>query len=123
MKWASWAFLAFVGALAFLVLVIAEYQMNAGVKRLKEEGAEAPEVTNGDRHIHGRIHVPAHVHIAGIRHHGQNGCSVRGSSYTRIREFSSNDHRRYKLTVLDRCLRRCQRLWPSRSASQMRCRR
>jgi hypothetical protein len=30
MKWTSWAFLAFMGALAFLVLVIADQQMNAG---------------------------------------------------------------------------------------------
>ena len=34
MKWTSWAFLAFLGALAFLVLFIADHQMNAGVGRL-----------------------------------------------------------------------------------------
>jgi len=31
MKWTSWAFLAFLGSLAFLVLFIADRQMNAGV--------------------------------------------------------------------------------------------
>src|SRR5260370_26125842 len=34
MKWRSWAFLAFLGSLAFLVLFIAEQQMNAGVDSL-----------------------------------------------------------------------------------------
>jgi len=34
MKWTSWAFLAFLGSLAFLVLLIADQQMNAGVDRL-----------------------------------------------------------------------------------------
>jgi hypothetical protein len=34
MKWTSWAFLAFIGTLAFVVLVIAEYEMNTGVDRL-----------------------------------------------------------------------------------------
>ena len=34
MKWTSWAFLAFLGALAFLVLFIADQQMNAGIDRL-----------------------------------------------------------------------------------------
>jgi hypothetical protein len=34
MKWTSWAFLAFVGALAFSVLIIADYEMDAGVDRL-----------------------------------------------------------------------------------------
>ncbi len=34
MKWTSWAFLAFLGSLAFLVLFIADRQMNAGVDRL-----------------------------------------------------------------------------------------
>ena len=34
MKWNSWAFLAFLGTLAFLVLFIADHQMNAGVDRL-----------------------------------------------------------------------------------------
>ena len=33
MKWTSWAFLAFLGSLAFLVLFIADRQMNAGVER------------------------------------------------------------------------------------------
>jgi len=33
-KWTSWGFLAFLGALAFLVLFIADQQMNAGVDRL-----------------------------------------------------------------------------------------
>jgi hypothetical protein len=36
MKWSSWAFLAFMGALAFLVLIIADYEMDAGVDRLSE---------------------------------------------------------------------------------------
>jgi hypothetical protein len=36
MKWTSWAFLAFMGALAFLVLVIADYEMNADVERLSK---------------------------------------------------------------------------------------
>jgi hypothetical protein len=34
MKWTSWALLAFLGSLAFLVLFIADRQMNAGVDRL-----------------------------------------------------------------------------------------
>ena len=34
MKWTSWAFLAFLGSLAFLVLFIADHEMNAGVDRL-----------------------------------------------------------------------------------------
>jgi hypothetical protein len=36
MKSTSWAFLAFVGALAFLVLIIADYEMDAGVDRLSK---------------------------------------------------------------------------------------
>ena len=36
MKWTSWAFLAFVGALAFSVLIIADYEMDAGVDRLSK---------------------------------------------------------------------------------------
>ena len=36
MKWTSWAFLAFIGALGFLVPVIAEYEMNASVERLSK---------------------------------------------------------------------------------------
>ena len=36
MNWTSWAFLAFLGALAFLVLFIADHQMNAGVDRLSK---------------------------------------------------------------------------------------
>ena len=36
MKWSSWAFLAFMGALAFLVLIIADYEMDAGVDRLSK---------------------------------------------------------------------------------------
>ena len=34
MKWTSWAFLAFLGSLAFFVLFIADQQMNASVDRL-----------------------------------------------------------------------------------------
>ena len=34
MKWTSWAFLAFLGSLAFSVLFIADQQTNAGVDRL-----------------------------------------------------------------------------------------
>ena len=34
MRWTSWAFLAFVGSLIFLVLFIADRQMKAGVDRL-----------------------------------------------------------------------------------------
>ena len=34
MKWTSWAFLAFLGSLAFFVLFIADQQKNAGVDRL-----------------------------------------------------------------------------------------
>jgi hypothetical protein len=34
MKWTSWAFLAFLGAPAFSVLIIADYEMDAGVDRL-----------------------------------------------------------------------------------------
>ncbi len=33
MKWTSWAFLAFLGSVASLVLFIADRQMNAGVDR------------------------------------------------------------------------------------------
>jgi len=36
MKWTSCAFLAFVGALAFLVLIFADYAMDAGVDRLSK---------------------------------------------------------------------------------------
>ena len=36
MKWTSWAFLAFMGALAFLVLIIADYEMDSGVDRLSK---------------------------------------------------------------------------------------
>ena len=36
MKWTSWAFLAFLGALAFSVLIIADYEMDAGVDRLSQ---------------------------------------------------------------------------------------
>ncbi len=36
MKWTSWAFLAFMGALAFLVLIIADYERDAGVDRLSK---------------------------------------------------------------------------------------
>ena len=36
MKWTSWAFLAFMGALAFSVLIIADYEMDAGVDRLSK---------------------------------------------------------------------------------------
>ena len=36
MKWTSWAFLAFMGAFAFLVLIIADYEMDAGVDRLSK---------------------------------------------------------------------------------------
>ena len=36
MKWTSWAFLAFMGALAFLVLIIADYEMDADVDRLSK---------------------------------------------------------------------------------------
>ena len=35
MKWTSWPF-AFMGALAFLVLIIADYEMDAGVDRLSK---------------------------------------------------------------------------------------
>jgi hypothetical protein len=36
MKWTSWAFFSFMGALAFLVLIIADYEMDAGVDRLSK---------------------------------------------------------------------------------------
>ena len=36
MKWTSWASLAFLGALAFSVLIIADYEMDAGVDRLSK---------------------------------------------------------------------------------------
>ena len=36
MKWTSWAFLAFLGALACSVLIIADYEMDAGVDRLSK---------------------------------------------------------------------------------------
>jgi len=34
MKWTSWAFLAFVGSLAFLVLFIKDWEIKTGVDRL-----------------------------------------------------------------------------------------
>ena len=36
MKWSSWAFLAFMGALAFSVLIIADYEMDRSVDRLSK---------------------------------------------------------------------------------------
>jgi hypothetical protein len=36
MKWTSWAFLAFVGALAFSALIVADYEMDASVDRLSK---------------------------------------------------------------------------------------
>jgi hypothetical protein len=36
MKWTSWAFFTFMGALAFSVLIIADYEMDAGVDRLSK---------------------------------------------------------------------------------------
>ena len=34
MKWTSWGFLAFIGSLVFLVLFVADWQMNATADRL-----------------------------------------------------------------------------------------
>ncbi len=42
MKWTSWAFLAFLGSLAFLVLFIADQQMNAADPHLKLVSERSP---------------------------------------------------------------------------------
>ncbi len=48
MKWTSWAFLAFLGSLAFLVLFIADRQMNAGVDRLSGMKIPPQSALNAD---------------------------------------------------------------------------
>lgn len=86
---------------------------------LEKRGPKPPEVTNGDGHIRVRLHVDVHVHVASNRHHGHNGRLVRRSSHKRIRKFSSNDHKRCKLTALGRCSRRYRRSLPIQSALPM----
>ena len=46
MKWTSWAFLAFLGSLAFFVLFIAD--MNAGVDRLSTMKLPSQSALDGD---------------------------------------------------------------------------
>jgi hypothetical protein len=48
MKWTSWAFLAFLGSLAFLVQFIADGQMNAGVDRLSGRKIPPQSALNAD---------------------------------------------------------------------------
>jgi predicted proteasome-type protease len=51
MKWTSWAFLAFLGSLAFFVLFIADQQMNAGVDRLSTMKLPSRSALDGDRDL------------------------------------------------------------------------
>ncbi len=48
MKWTSWAFLAFIGSLIFLVLFIADWQMNASVDRLSRMKLPPRSALNAD---------------------------------------------------------------------------
>jgi predicted proteasome-type protease len=48
MKWTSWAFLAFLGSLAFFVLFIADQQMNAGIDRLSTMKLPSQSALDGD---------------------------------------------------------------------------
>ena len=48
MKWTSWAFLAFLASLAFLVLFIADHEMNAGVDRLSGMKIPPQSALNAD---------------------------------------------------------------------------
>jgi hypothetical protein len=48
MKWTSWAFLAFLGSLAFFVLFIADQQMNASVDRLSTMKLPSQSALDGD---------------------------------------------------------------------------
>ena len=50
MKWTSWAFLAFLGSLAFLVLFIAD-QQNAGVDRLSTMKLPSQFVLDADPNL------------------------------------------------------------------------
>jgi hypothetical protein len=43
MKWTSWAILAFVGSLLFLVLFIKDWEIRAGVNRLSKMNQSAVE--------------------------------------------------------------------------------
>jgi hypothetical protein len=43
MKWTSWAFLAFVGSLIFLVVFIKDWQIKTGVDRLSKMNQSAVE--------------------------------------------------------------------------------
>jgi len=51
MKWTSWAFLAFLGSLAFLVLFIADQQTNAGVDRLSTMKLPSQFALDADPHL------------------------------------------------------------------------
>jgi hypothetical protein len=51
MKRTSWAFLAFLGSLAFLVLFIADQQMNAGVDRLSTMKLPSQFVLDADPNL------------------------------------------------------------------------
>ena len=51
MKWTSWGFLAFMGALAFLVLIIADHEMDAGVDRLRKMKLPPQSTLDADRNL------------------------------------------------------------------------
>jgi hypothetical protein len=51
MKWTSWAFLAFVGALAFSVLIIADYEVDAGVDRLSQMKLPPQSILDADPNL------------------------------------------------------------------------
>ena len=49
MKWTSWAFLAFVGSLLFLVLYIKDSEINGGVDRLSHLKAPRHSGTSAEK--------------------------------------------------------------------------
>ena len=49
MKWTSWAFLAFVGSLLFLVLYIKDSEIKGGVDRLSHVKAPQHSETNAEK--------------------------------------------------------------------------
>jgi len=51
MKWTSWAFLAFLGALASSVLIIADYEMDAGVDRLSKIKLTPQSILDADPNL------------------------------------------------------------------------
>jgi hypothetical protein len=48
MKWTSWAFLAFVGSLIFLVLFLKDWEIRAGVDRLSKMNASPQSALESD---------------------------------------------------------------------------